>query len=588
MRPYLIIMALILSGTVQAKVSLKETKKFHALLDQIWNSQLELAPQSASYFGDSSKSGQLNNVSASWYKKQNKVIKEALQKLKKIKTQKLSNNDRINLQMQQTTLENILADNSFYEFQMPITAEGSFHVNLASMGRTARFKDNGDIKNYLSKLEQVPRVMEQHINNMKSGLDRGFSQPQIIIGHYPEFISTYIQKDVNNSSFYQPFKNKPKHISSKDFEAFQNQAKKLIEYKINPSYEKFKSFMVDEYLPNAKKSIAAFDFPDGEAYYQQQIREYTTLNWTPEKIHNIGWAEVKRIRAEMEQIIADLEYEGSFSEFLEFLRTDPQFYATSPEDLLKEARDISKRMDGKLPELFTILPRQPYAVNPVPAGIAPNYTTGRYVSAPLNSTRPGQYWVNTYALEKRPLYNLEALTFHEAVPGHHLQGALTAELEDLPKFRRYSYISAFGEGWGLYCEKLAKEVGFYQNPYSDFGRLTYEMWRAMRLVVDTGMHAMGMSRDEAIKLMEENTALSKHNVRTEIDRYIAWPAQALSYKLGEIKIWELRAKAEKALGSEFDIRTFHDALLAKGPVPLDVLELIIDEYIQNKMNAAQE
>ncbi|WP_246172712.1 DUF885 domain-containing protein [Marinicella rhabdoformis] len=580
------IAVLLTSLIVDAKVSKKETKKFHALLDQIWQSQLALSPQSAAYFGDKSKSGQLNDVSLSWHEKQNKVIKSAIHELKEINPKKLSNTDRINYQMQQTTLANTLADNLFKEFQMPITAEGSFHVNLASMGRTTRFQNEDDIKNYLNKLKQVPRAMKQHMDNMQAGLDRGFSQPRAIIGHYPEFISTYIKEDSTESPFYQPFMNKPKHVVTTDFTHFQQQAKDIIRNDINPSYNKFKDFMVDEYLPKAKQSIAAYDFPDGKAYYQQQIREYTTLDWTPEKIHNIGLAEVKRIRAEMEQIITDLQFEGSFAEFLEFLRTDPQFYANTPEALLKEARDIAKRMDGKLPELFTKLPRQPYAVNPVPAGIAPNYTTGRYVSAPLNSTRPGQYWVNTYALEKRPLYNLEALTFHEAVPGHHLQGALNAELENLPKFRRYSYISAFGEGWGLYCEKLAKEVGFYQDPYSDFGRLTYEMWRAMRLVVDTGMHAMGMTRDEAIKLMEENTALSKHNVRTEIDRYIAWPAQALSYKLGEIKIWELRNKAEKALGSNFDIRTFHDALLSKGPVPLDVLTVIIDEHIQNERKKA--
>ena len=337
--------------------------------------------------------------------------------------------------------------------------------------------------------------------------------------------------------------------------------------------------MVEEYIPGAKQDIGEYSFPNGKAYYQQQIKEYTTLDLTPKEIHDIGWKEVKRIRSEMEQVIKQVEFDGSFSEFLEFLRTDDQFYAKSAEELLKEASYIAKKMDGKLPELFTKLPRQPYTVNPVPEQIAANYTTGRYVSAPLDSTRPGQYWVNTYGLKKRPLYNLEALTVHEAVPGHHLQAALSKELDHLPKFRRYNYISAYGEGWGLYCEKLAKEVGFYQDPYSEFGRLTYEMWRAMRLVVDTGMHAFGMSRDEAIKLMEDNTALSKHNVRTEIDRYIGWPAQALSYKLGEIKIWELRAKAEKALDAKFDIRTFHDAILSQGSVPLNVLEQIVDGYI---------
>jgi uncharacterized protein (DUF885 family) len=290
----------------------------------------------------------------------------------------------------------------------------------------------------------------------------------------------------------------------------------------------------------------------------------------------------------MEAIIETLIEQGeftpktddSFAEFIQFLRTDERFYPKTAEELLKEASYIAKQMDGKLPQLFTKLPRQPYTVKPVPAAFAPNYTTGRYSGAPIDSTRAGEYWVNTYALDKRPLYNLEALTFHEAVPGHHLQNALTQELDDLPEFRRRGYISAFGEGWGLYCEKLAKEVGFYQDPYSDFGRLTYQMWRAMRLVVDTGMHAMGMSREEAINLMRDNTALSEHNVRTEIDRYIGWPAQALSYKLGEIKIWELRRKAEQALGNDFDLRTFHDTILSGGAVPLDVLEQMIDRYIE--------
>lgn len=587
MKPLLLITTLLLTGMANAKVSQRETQKFHAVLDKIWQTQLDLAPQSAAYFGDLSQSDKLNEVSAAWHNKQNQSLTAAIQSLKKIKRHKLSQDDQINWDMQLTTLTNTLADNRFHEYQMPITAEGSFHVNLATMHRYTPFKHSNDFKDHLKKMAQIPRVVQQHIDNMKAGLARGFTQPQVIIQHYPDFIDTYIKQDPTQSAFYEPFVSKPKHMDDLEFDGYQKQAQQIITYSINPSYQAFKTFMVESYIPQAKQSIAAYDFPDGKAYYQQQIREYTTLDWSPEKIHNIGLAEVKRIRGEMEQIIRDLEFEGSFADFLEYLRTDERFYAKTADELLTTARDIAKRMDGKLPELFTKLPRQPYAVNPVPAGIAPNYTTGRYVSAPLDSTRPGQYWVNTYALEKRPLYNLEALTFHEAVPGHHLQGALNAELEDLPKFRRYSYISAFGEGWGLYCEKLAKEVGFYQDPYSEFGRLTYEMWRAMRLVVDTGMHAMGMSRDEAIALMENNTALSKHNVRTEIDRYIAWPAQALSYKLGEIKIWALRAKAEKALGSGFDIRRFHDALLSKGPVPLNVLEQIIDQFIEAEIEAAK-
>ena len=573
----LIILSFLISTSAAAN---RESKKLHKLLDQVIQVQTELSPQTAAWLGDKSQAGKLNDVSAAQHQSENQKLQPLLNQLNKIKVKKLNFQDQVSLQMQQGFLQEMIADNTFKQYEMPITAEGSFHVDLATMHRYANFKTSEDFENHLSKMRQVGRVMQQHMDNMQAGLARGFSQPKVIIQHFPEFIQTYIEDQPEESNFYQPFLTQPKHISDETFAEFQSQAKQIITESINPIYKKFKNFMVGTYIPGAKNDIGAYSFPDGKTYYQQQIKEYTTLDLTAEEIHQIGWQEVKRIRAEMENIIAELQFEGSFADFLNFLRTDQQFYAKSADDLLKEARDISKRMDGKLPELFTRLPRQPYAVNPVPAGIAPNYTTGRYVPAPLDSTRPGQYWVNTYALDKRPLYNLEALTFHEAVPGHHLQGALTKELTDLPKFRQNAYISAFGEGWGLYCEKLAKEVGFYQDPYSDFGRLTYEMWRAMRLVVDTGMHAMGMSRDEAIKLMEDNTALSKHNVRTEIDRYIAWPAQALSYKLGEIKIWELRRKAEQALGEKFDIRTFHDTLLSSGSVPLNVLETIVDKYIE--------
>jgi uncharacterized protein (DUF885 family) len=299
-------------------------------------------------------------------------------------------------------------------------------------------------------------------------------------------------------------------------------------------------------------------------------------------VHQIGLGETERIRREMDEVVRKLGFQGSFAEFLEFLRTDPRFYAKTPEEFLKQATWIAKRMDGKLPSLFGRLPRQPYGVEPVPDDLAPKYTGGRYVGAPLDGTRAGTYWVNTYALESRPLYTLESLTLHEAVPGHHLQGALTKELEGLPAFRRYSYVNAFGEGWGLYSERLGIEAGFYKDPYSDFGRLSYEMWRACRLVVDTGLHAMGWTRQRATSYMAERTALSRHEITTEVDRYISWPGQALAYKMGELKIRELRARAEKVLGTRFDVRAFHDAVLANGSVPLDVLERQIDEFIASR------
>lgn len=346
-------------------------------------------------------------------------------------------------------------------------------------------------------------------------------------------------------------------------------------------YQNFYDYMVDTYIPNARQTIAAKDLPNGERFYQNRIEHYTTLKITAAEIHEIGLAEVARIRAEMDNIIKQVGFKGSFAEFVEFLRTDPQFYATTPEQLLKEASYIAKKMDAQLPKLFKTLPRTPYGVIAVPASIAPKYTTGRY-SGPSRDDQPGNYWVNTYALDRRPLYVLEALTLHEAVPGHHLQGSIAREMENVPEFRNQTYISAFGEGWGLYSEFLGIEAGFYQDPYSDFGRLTYEMWRAVRLVVDTGMHTQGWSRQQAMDFLANNSALSLHNVQTEIDRYISWPAQALSYKLGELTIKRLRVEAETALGENFDLREFHDEVLKNGSIPLSLLEQIIHEYIESK------
>jgi uncharacterized protein (DUF885 family) len=337
--------------------------------------------------------------------------------------------------------------------------------------------------------------------------------------------------------------------------------------------------MTQEYLPKARTSIGASELPEGREYYAHLVKHFTTLDVTPDQVHAVGLEEVARIKAEMQDVLKQLDWQKGFPEFLEFLRTDPRFYPKTADELLTRARAIAKRMDGQLPSLFKTLPRQPYGVEPVPADLAPKYTGGRYNGAPIESNRAGAYWVNTYALDKRTLYTLEALTLHEAVPGHHLQTSLAQELKSLPEFRRHEYVNAFGEGWGLYSERLGLEAGFYQDPYSNFGRLVYEMWRACRLVVDTGMHWKGWTRDQALDYLGGNAALSLHEVTTEIDRYIGWPGQALAYKMGELKIRELRQRAEQALGSRFDVREFHDAVLGNGSVPLSVLEDQIDAYI---------
>jgi uncharacterized protein (DUF885 family) len=401
----------------------------------------------------------------------------------------------------------------------------------------------------------------------------------VALAGYEATIRPHVVADPEQSAFWKPFTAFPSGVPASEHERLRAAGREAIREAVVPAYRSLLEFFTREYLPGARGTIGASELPDGRAYYAWLVKDYTTLDTTPEAVHRIGLGEVERIRREMDEVVRKTGFHGSFAEFLEFLRTDPRFYAKTPEELLKQAAWIAKRMDGKLPSLFGRLPRQPYGVEPVPDDLAPKYTGGRYVGAPLDGRRAGTYWVNTYALENRPLYTLESLTLHEAVPGHHLQGALSKELEGLPAFRRYSYVNAFGEGWGLYSERLGIEAGFYQDPYSDFGRLSYEMWRACRLVVDTGIHAMGWTRQRAIDYMAERTALSRHEITTEVDRYISWPGQALAYKMGELKIRELRTRAEKELGTRFDVRAFHDAVLANGSVPLDVLEAEIDAWI---------
>ena len=394
----------------------------------------------------------------------------------------------------------------------------------------------------------------------------------------------HITSDYQESYFYSPFNKLPETLNTQQKDSVLKEAKKTIEEVVVPQFVRIKEFFETEYLPKTRTSLGISETPGGKDYYQNRINYYTTsTNFTADSIHNIGLAEVARIKAQMEDIISNLNFKGSFANFLEFLRTDEQFYAKSPEQLLMIARDMSKRADEQLPRFFKTLPRKPYGVAPVPASLAPKYTGGRYVGTYAESTEPGYYWVNTYDLPSRTLYTLPSLTVHEAVPGHHLQGALNQELGDsIPEFRKDLYLSAYGEGWGLYTEFLAEEMGMYTTPYEHFGKLTYEMWRACRLVVDTGIHAKGWTREQVVDYMASNTALSLHEVNTETDRYISWPGQALAYKIGELKIRELRKKAEEELGSKFNIRDFHEVVLGQGTVTLSILESRVAAYIKGK------
>jgi uncharacterized protein (DUF885 family) len=516
----------------------------------------------------------------------NKNLRQ-LNRLDTLPIQKLSAENKINFTILRAQIQNEINEYEFKSHFIPLTSEYGFHSGMSSMIAGHDFSKKLGFELYLRRLAQIPRYFSQNIYWMKKGIDAGLTQPQVVLKGYEESIAVFIVKDVTLSEFYQPFLVNSANLEKTDFTQLQIAAQRVLRQQVMPAYQEYLDFFVNEYRPAARQEIGLSATEQGQAFYINRARHYTTTSMTPIEIHELGLKEVARIRSEMQEIIDGIGFEGTFSDFVNFLRTDPQFYATSPEQLLKEAAYIAKKMDAQLPKLFHTLPRRPYGVVPVPANIAPKYTTGRYSGA-TKDDEAGFYWVNTYALDKRPLYVLEALTLHEAVPGHHLQIALNAELEYLPGYRRNTYISAFGEGWGLYSEYLGLEVGFYKDPYSNFGRLTYEMWRAARLVVDTGIHMFGWSRERAMNFMKNNSALSLHNIKTETDRYISWPGQALSYKIGELTIKRLRREAELALGEQFDIREFHHQILRHGSVPLFVLEEQIGLYIQSQLTQFQK
>ncbi|MEO1654473.1 MAG: DUF885 domain-containing protein, partial [Bacteroidota bacterium] len=415
------------------------------------------------------------------------------------------------------------------------------------------------------------------------GIKEKILPPKIIIQNHLKLLKNWIPNSPEEHPFFQPLLSFPTNLSPSQKAELKKRGRTVIRKKIIPTYQKLKKFMANTYLKAAPEKPGVRNIPDGKSFYENRVRFFSTLDISPDSVFQLGQAEVKRIRTSMEKIIQDLNYEGSFADFIQFLRTDPQFYPKSGEALLQKAAWISKQAEAQLPRLFGKLYSLPFTVAPVPDAIAENYTGGRYVPGSRSQNRPGTYWVNTSKLKSRTLYTLPALTLHEAVPGHHLQIMLAAELEGLPDFRNNYYISAYGEGWGLYAEYLGEEMGIYQTPYERFGRYTYEMWRACRLVVDVGLHYKDWSRQEAVDFMSQNTALSLHEVNTEIDRYIGWPGQAISYKIGEITIKYLRKEAEEKLGKAFDIQEFHDIILRNGSVPLPVLEREVSQYIEQKL-----
>ncbi|ESQ84053.1 hypothetical protein AEAC466_09925 [Asticcacaulis sp. AC466] len=497
--------------------------------------------------------------------------RDVLKQLDGVDVKALSPREAENYQVYRFQIETLIKSQVYKIYERPLSGDTSFWGDLAGMAR-GTFRTEADYRNYISQLNDMPRYFKDNSDNMRAGLKRGFTLPQISLqGRDATITSVLDAKSVEDNIYYQPFKDMPVTIPAAKQAELRKLAAEAITSKVLPAHRDLLKFIRDEYIPGAAKSIAAYDLPDGKAFYQAQVHEYATVDMTPEQIHQIGLDEVAKIKAEMMAIKQEVGFKGDLPAFNNFLRTDPQFYVTKPQDLLDRAAWTAKEFDGKAAQYFGRMPRSRFAIIPVAPELAPFYTGGR--------GGPGGYWVNTYNLPARPLYSLAALTLHESAPGHAWQMPLASENKSLPPFRQYTYISAYGEGWALYSERLGVEMGMYHTPYERYGMLSYQMWRACRLVVDTGIHAKGWTREQAQNYLLENTALSKHEVTTEVDRYIAWPGQALSYYLGEMAIWKARHKAEAALGEKFDIRQFHDAVLELGSVPLPVLEARIDRFI---------
>lgn len=556
------------------------TERFTRLLQDAWEFEMRTNPLFATEAGDNRYNAQLPHESLKSQQGRLKKRRDLLTRFEAIDRDALRREDQINYDIFGRQLKTKITEYEFQAHLIPITNREGFHISFPELPKNVPLESVDDYENYISRLSQFLRYTRDHIELMRAGIEQGLVLPAVVLEGYQAMLKPHIVDDVTTSLLYAPFEEFPDRIGEEARARLTKAGRQAIQTSVVPGYQAFLTFMEKEYVPAARGSIAAAALPEGRAYYRHLVRKFTTLEITPEAVHEIGQAEVARIRGEMKQIMKRVKFEGDLAAFIEHLRTDPRFYPKTKEELLEKTAYVLKKMDGELPALFKHLPRTPYGIRVVPDYIAPK-TTAAYYSLPAgDGSRAGFYYVNTYRLDSRPLYQVEALSFHEAVPGHHLQLALQQELTDLPKFRRFTLFTAFVEGWALYSERLGLEVGFYQDPYSDYGRLSYEMWRACRLVVDTGVHHLGWTRKQAIQFMADNTALSIHNIQAEVDRYIAWPGQALGYKMGELKIRELRQRAERQLGADFDIREFHDVVLRSGSVPLDVLEENVSLYLK--------
>lgn len=570
----------------------KASRKLHELFSEDWEWSLRESPESATYLGDHRYDGRLTDLSLDAVERRKSHEREMLGRIKQIDRSQLTGQDllsydlylwnrQIEVEGQRFPLESISMRALDWRADLISQLSGP-QVDFPHLVDTMPFHTAKDYKNYVSRLNAFPTFIDQMIARLNRGIQEGWTLPAVPLRSVPPQIEAQIVDDVSKSPLHKPFESFPDEISNADRARLAAEGKKALVESYMPSMKKLHAFVTKTYLPACRESIAASSLSDGEAYYLYRIKRMTTTGQSPREIHELGLREVARIRNEMESVIKHVGFEGTFEEFLAFLRTDPQFYYTNSHDLIVGYREIAKRADPELPRLFAVLPRNTYGVREIPAYEAPSTTTAYYQSGAADGSRPGYYWVNTYKLNSRPKYEMEALTLHESVPGHHLQISRAQELKELPEFRRNAGYTAYVEGWALYAESLGDEMGFYSDPYSKFGQLTYEMWRACRLVIDTGMHALGWSRQQALDFMKENTAKSENDITVEVDRYIVWPGQALAYKLGELRIKELRSRAKRELGERFDIRAFHNAVLDDGPLPLEVLEHRVNDWIAHQ------
>jgi uncharacterized protein (DUF885 family) len=571
----------------------QEARKFRAFLANDWKRWMEESPEFATYVGYPGQNRRWSDESPAGIEERRKHLRESLEALKQFHREQLPAGEQLNYDLYLKRLQLCEEGVRFggdalggYPVWLPINQMGGVQQDPASLLELMPHQTVADYEDILARLEALPVLIEQDMALMKEGLKKGYSPPKITMRDVPKQVEDLIPADAMKSALMEPFQNFPSGIGEAERGKLTEQAKQIYASKDAPAYQKLHEYLVKEYIPACRESIAASDLPEGAALYAYQVRWHTTTQLTAAQIHEIGLSEVKRIRAEMEKVIASTGFKGTFKEFAEFLRTDPQFYYNKPEDLINGYRIIVKKIDPELAHEFGKLPRLPYGVTPIPDFVAPSQTTAFYQDGSPQAGRPGQYFVNTYNLKARPKWEMEALSLHESVPGHHLQISLAQEMEDVPEFRKYFDYTAFVEGWGLYAESLGEEVGMYKDPYMKFGQLTYEMWRAVRLVVDTGMHSMGWTRQQAIDFFRENTSKTDQDITVEIDRYIVWPGQALAYKIGQMKIRELRTQAEKELGNKFDVRTFHDTVLEQGGVPLDLLQSHVEDWLK-KQEAAK-